>query len=138
MSIRRNFPPKGTAGLARSRVSGQRRCPCPPPRIAVTTSRIARSLPPAGCAFHPERRPPRAVPDDLRANTAVGLASSSPERHLPSRDEARRLRRTLPDGHDGPLRAFRGRDAGRAPRARDPGADREGPPGDPVAPRGTL
>src|SRR5215218_5363135 len=37
MSIRRNLPPIGTAGFARSRVSGQSRLPCPPPRIAVIT-----------------------------------------------------------------------------------------------------
>src|SRR5213080_645424 len=36
MSISRNFPPTGTAGFARSRVRGQRRDPCPPPRMAVT------------------------------------------------------------------------------------------------------
>src|SRR5262245_38957618 len=42
MSMRRNLPPTGTAGLARSRVSGHRRLPCPPPSTAVTTFRIAR------------------------------------------------------------------------------------------------
>src|SRR3954466_8293753 len=37
MSIRRNLPPTGTAGFARSRVRGHNRLPCPPPRMAVTT-----------------------------------------------------------------------------------------------------
>ena len=40
-SMRRNLPATGTAGLARSRVSGQSRAPWPPPRMAVTTSRIS-------------------------------------------------------------------------------------------------
>src|SRR5437588_6884092 len=46
MSMRRNLPPTGTAGLARSRVRGHSRLPCPPPRIAVTTFSMAAS--PAG------------------------------------------------------------------------------------------
>ena len=54
-SMRRNFPATGTAGLARSLVSGHNRVPCPPPRMAVTTFRIgggaswtlSRTLPPA-------------------------------------------------------------------------------------------
>src|ERR1700712_4365631 len=43
MSMRRNLPPTGTAGLARSRVRGHSRLPCPPPRIAVTTFSMAAS-----------------------------------------------------------------------------------------------
>src|SRR5512139_400059 len=37
MSTRRYFPAKGTAGLARSRVRGNRRLPWPPPRMMVRT-----------------------------------------------------------------------------------------------------
>src|SRR6185503_13150793 len=37
-STRRYFPPRGTAGFDRSRVSGNRRLPAPPPRI--TASRL--------------------------------------------------------------------------------------------------
>src|SRR5437660_11094408 len=37
-SMMRYRPPKGTAGLARSRVSGSRRVPLPPARIKVRTS----------------------------------------------------------------------------------------------------
>src|SRR3990172_1566552 len=44
MSIRRNLPPIGTAGLARYLVSGQSRVPWPPPRIAVMTFRMTASL----------------------------------------------------------------------------------------------
>src|SRR5688572_20066910 len=47
MSIRRNLPPIGTAGFARSRVSGQSRLPCPPPRIAVVTFSMELSPRPA-------------------------------------------------------------------------------------------
>ncbi len=39
MSMMRYGPPKGTAGLARSRVSGYSRSPCPPPK---TTARVCR------------------------------------------------------------------------------------------------
>src|SRR3954452_21174300 len=49
MSTSRNFPPTGTAGFARSRVRGQRRDPCPPPRMAVT---IFSMIPlPAGVGY---------------------------------------------------------------------------------------
>src|SRR5512136_1972350 len=37
MSTKRYFPAKGTAGLARSRVRGNRRAPWPPPRMMVRT-----------------------------------------------------------------------------------------------------
>src|SRR6266851_109010 len=37
-STMRYSPPKGTAGLARSRVSGSRRVPLPPAKINVNTS----------------------------------------------------------------------------------------------------
>src|SRR5215213_6685654 len=47
MSISRNLPPMGTAGLARWRVKGQSRAPCPPPRMAVTTFSMDPS-PPSG------------------------------------------------------------------------------------------
>ena len=40
-SINRYLPPKGTAGLARSRVSGCRRCPSPP---AMTMARILGAI----------------------------------------------------------------------------------------------
>ena len=36
-SIRRYFPPSGTAGFDRSRVSGNSREPAPPPSITATT-----------------------------------------------------------------------------------------------------
>src|SRR6187397_787622 len=42
MSIRRYFPPIGTAGFDREWVSGNRRVPRPPPRMIASTSRIAR------------------------------------------------------------------------------------------------
>src|SRR5262245_59905604 len=38
MSIRRYFPPIGTAGFERCSVSGNRRDPCPPPRMSASTS----------------------------------------------------------------------------------------------------
>src|SRR3954471_3921902 len=38
MSTSRYFPPSGTAGLARSLVSGKRRVPAPPPSTTLTTS----------------------------------------------------------------------------------------------------
>src|SRR5450631_1559143 len=37
MSTKRYFPARGTAGLARSLVSGNRRVPAPPPRITLKT-----------------------------------------------------------------------------------------------------
>src|SRR5947199_10780410 len=48
MSISRNFPPTGTAGFARSRVRGQRRDPCPPPRMVVTIFSMSPLPPGAG------------------------------------------------------------------------------------------
>ena len=36
ISTKRYFPAKGTAGLDRSRVNGNKRAPCPPP---ITTAR---------------------------------------------------------------------------------------------------
>src|SRR5687768_6489999 len=36
-STRRYFPASGTAGLARSRVSGKSRVPAPPPRMTAST-----------------------------------------------------------------------------------------------------
>ncbi|CSI70636.1 Uncharacterised protein [Vibrio cholerae] len=41
-SIIRYFPPKGTAGLALSSVSGERREPIPPARITAKVSCIKR------------------------------------------------------------------------------------------------
>src|SRR5229473_7581563 len=41
MSMMRQRAPKGTAGLARSRVSGQRRSPWPPARSTTMASRIS-------------------------------------------------------------------------------------------------
>ena len=38
MSTRRYLPARGTAGLARSLVSGKRRVPAPPPMMTATTS----------------------------------------------------------------------------------------------------
>src|SRR5947207_7091063 len=40
MSTSRYFPASGTAGLARSLVSGNRRVPCPPPIITESTSLV--------------------------------------------------------------------------------------------------
>src|SRR5438552_6237812 len=40
MSIRRYFPPIGTAGFERCCVSGNRRVPCPPPRTIARTSLV--------------------------------------------------------------------------------------------------
>jgi hypothetical protein len=42
MSTIRYIPPKGTAGFARSRVSGARRSPCPPARRHTNVSRTTR------------------------------------------------------------------------------------------------
>ena len=44
MSIRRYFPPIGTAGLARTFVSGKRRVPCPPPMITARISFVDGTL----------------------------------------------------------------------------------------------
>src|SRR5882724_9478490 len=41
MSMMRYSPPKGTAGLARSRVSGHRRSPWPPARSTPMASRMS-------------------------------------------------------------------------------------------------
>ena len=38
MSTIRYFPPSGTAGFARSLVSGKSRVPAPPPRMTESTS----------------------------------------------------------------------------------------------------
>src|SRR3990172_886052 len=45
MSMMRYFPASGTAGLARSLVSGHSRAPRPPPRISPNMSRLAISAP---------------------------------------------------------------------------------------------
>src|SRR3990172_5902218 len=45
MSMMRYFPARGTAGLARSLVSGHSRAPRPPPRINPNISRLAISAP---------------------------------------------------------------------------------------------
>src|SRR3989304_1588688 len=45
MSMIRYFPARGTAGLARSLVSGHSRAPRPPPRINPNMSRLAISAP---------------------------------------------------------------------------------------------
>src|SRR5258708_1280245 len=50
-SMIRYRPPNGTAGLARSRVSGYSRSPIPPARIMVRTLRRARD-PYMGCRFY--------------------------------------------------------------------------------------
>src|SRR4029434_4532258 len=44
MSIRRYFPPSGTAGFDRIWVSGKSLVPRPPPRISVSTSFMALIL----------------------------------------------------------------------------------------------
>jgi hypothetical protein len=44
MSIRRYFPPIGTAGFERRSVSGKSRVPRPPPRMIARTSSMGRSL----------------------------------------------------------------------------------------------
>src|SRR5437667_7300890 len=49
-SMIRYTPPKGTAGLARSRVSGQRRSPWPPARSTTMASRISDIGCPRGAA----------------------------------------------------------------------------------------
>src|SRR5262245_46832640 len=76
-STMRYSPPNGTAGLARSRVSGSRRVPLPPARIRVRTSFTVGHL--LGCRAGPlpggrtarEKRPPRArlTPPRPRART---------------------------------------------------------------------
>src|SRR4051812_4571801 len=38
ISMRRYFPPRGTPGFARRRVSGNKRLPTPPPKMIATTS----------------------------------------------------------------------------------------------------
>src|SRR5688500_1708060 len=43
-SMMRYAPPNGTAGLARSRVSGSSREPFPPARMTVSTPRMAESV----------------------------------------------------------------------------------------------
>src|SRR5262249_737832 len=44
MSMSRYFPATGTAGLARSWVSGKSRAPCPPPRIKLRPDRCCMGL----------------------------------------------------------------------------------------------
>src|SRR6266478_4970089 len=51
MSMMRYSPPNGTAGLARSRVSGHNRSPCPPASSTPMASRIADMADPPGFAF---------------------------------------------------------------------------------------
>src|ERR1017187_4267045 len=59
------MPPKGTAGLARSRVSGSRRDPLPPAKTMVNTSRCTRKPPHDARQQNQEnewhRRPPSIV-----------------------------------------------------------------------------
>src|SRR5215210_6167000 len=68
MSIRRNLPPIGTAGLARSRVRGHSRLPWPPPRIAVITFSIELSPPSR----------PRQVRRILQQYNAADVADTEP------------------------------------------------------------
>src|ERR1700682_3099046 len=52
MSMMRYIPPNGTAGLARSRVSGHRRSPWPPARSTPMASRISdMGLAPRTCLY---------------------------------------------------------------------------------------
>src|SRR5437762_4801896 len=44
MSTRRYLPARGTAGLARSRVSGNSRFPCPPPMIIERTLLVSADM----------------------------------------------------------------------------------------------
>lgn len=52
-SMMRKMPPNGTAGLARSRVSGSNRDPLPPAKITVNISFMSQSLTP--CEAHSNR-----------------------------------------------------------------------------------
>src|SRR5262245_29554578 len=110
-SISRNFPPSGTAGLARLRVRGQRREPCPPPRMAVTTLWITVSLADEGARGYP-----------CRAAQFNGLGQGRI-------DAKRRVRRALRDGDDPALHPQRRRTPGSAARTRHAGAAGEAPRG---------
>src|SRR5262245_66123642 len=87
MSMRRTRPATGTAGLARSRVSGKRRVPWPPPMMMATTSFI-------GGAVYPPA-PPRSGPE-ARAH-AEDLAAAAVERHA----DVRRMPTDHPARRDG-------------------------------------
>ena len=78
-SMSRNLPATGTAGLARSRVSGHSRAPWPPPRMAVTTSRIAPLRWALGPRY-PLRRPapPIAFPHGELAQAGTAGAGQAP------------------------------------------------------------
>src|SRR5215510_8469345 len=85
MSMRRTRPATGTAGLARSRVSGKRRVPWPPPMMMATTSFIGATV---------YRAPPPAPPDSgdpvrhehvgLVRDAAVAVAAEGDPRPVPA------------------------------------------------------
>ena len=62
-SMIRYAPPKGTAGLARSRVNGSKRDPLPPARTTANTSFIAVSL---SCPYVRQRDRPDVPPSFYR------------------------------------------------------------------------
>src|SRR5712692_786757 len=74
------MPPNGTAGLARSRVSGHKRSPCPPASNTPMASRISDIVIVAGSARELSGGPPRPVRSSPKgsilalATTLVGLS----------------------------------------------------------------
>src|SRR5262245_12146771 len=77
----RYLPPKGTAGLARSLVSGYSRVPFPPARTIPSTRSLMRCSPDAGLAtralWHRPRRGPTRRPDRPPSSPAQERGSSA-------------------------------------------------------------
>src|SRR6185312_8934961 len=67
MSTSRYFPASGTAGLARSRVSGNNRVPCPPPMMIDNTLLVLVDM-----------RTPFTIKEILSCGTAPRLYNLSP------------------------------------------------------------
>src|SRR5512147_2245356 len=90
MSTKRYFPARGTAGLARSRVRGNRRAPWPPPRMTVNTrSGSASERIVADMAVSSAPRPGQEASEPLhgRLQDAPLGGIADPHRPLPARTE---------------------------------------------------
>ena len=78
-SIRRYFPPIGTAGFERVAVSGKRREPCPPPRMMASVSLVMVCIavtcnPPAGVPRLPVDQVGPAGSEAIRPSRTLGSA----------------------------------------------------------------
>src|SRR2546423_6311642 len=84
MSMMRYSAPKGTAGLARSRVSGHRRSPCPPARRTPMASRISGMLSPSFRRVQERHSINRALQKHNSRSRRIRSRLPVPEHHGPS------------------------------------------------------